>query len=254
MAPLLTHIYKASLYQRRIPQDWKTALVFPIHKKGSRKSPANYRPISLTSIPCKILEHLIYSSLYNHLEANSILCDAQHGFRKNRSCETQLIITINEIASRLNLGEKVDVLALDFSKAFDKVPHARLFCKLDFYGIRGTYLEWIKDFLTDRKQQVIIDNKFSAPSTVISGVPQGSVLGPLLFQIFINDLPNNIESLVKLYADDVLIMRSIITSEDHQTLQNDLTKLAHWSATWLMPFNLVKCEHLTVTNKWSFRC
>ena len=171
MAPLLTHIYKASLHQCRLPHDWKTALVSPIYKKGSRKSPANYRPISLTSIPCKILEHLIYSSVYNHLEANSILCDAQHGFRKNRSCETQLIITINEIVSRLNLGEQVDVLSLDFSKAFDKVPHERLFCKLDYYGIRGTYLEWVKEFLTNREQQVIIDNRFSAPSVVISGVP-----------------------------------------------------------------------------------
>ena len=99
MAPLLTHIYKASLHQCRLPCDWKTALVFPIYKKGSCKNPANYRPISLTSIPCKILEHLIYSSVYKHLETNCILSDAQHGFRKNQSCETQLIITVNELAS-----------------------------------------------------------------------------------------------------------------------------------------------------------
>ena len=129
------------------------------------------------------------------------------------------------------------------------MPHTRLFCKLEFYGIRSTYLKWIKEFFTDRKQQVVIDNKFSTPSTVLSGVPQGSVLGPLLFQLFINDLSNGIDSLVQLYADDVLIMRSIITSDDHQTLQNDLIKLAHWSSTWQMPFNLAKCEHLTVTNK-----
>ena len=138
---------------------------------------------------------------------------------------------------------------LDFSKVFDKVPHVRLLHKLEFYGIRGTYFKWIKEFLTDRKQQVIIDNKFSTPSTVLSGVPQGSVLGPLLFQLFINDLPNGIESLVKLYADDVLIMRSITTSDDHQILQNDLIKLTHWSSIWQMPFNLTKCEHLIVTNK-----
>ena len=210
IAPLLTHIYKASLHQCRLPHDWKTALVSPIYKKGSRKSPANYRPISLTSIPCKILEHLIYSSVYNHLEANSILRDAQHGFRKNQSRETQLIITINEIASCLNLGEQVDVLSLDFSKVFDRVPHECLFRKLSYYEIRGTYLEWIKEFLTDREQQVIIDNKFSVPSTVISGMPQGSVLGPLLFQLFINDLPNDIASLVKLYADNVSVMRGIL--------------------------------------------
>ena len=226
MASLLTRIYKDSLHQCRLPCDWKTALVFPIYKKGSRKNPVDYRPISLTSIPCKILEHLIYSSVYKHLETNCILSDAQHGFRKNRSCETQLIITVNELASRLNL-EQVDVITLDFSKAFDKVPYARLFCKLEFYGIRSTYLKWIKEFLTDKKQHVVIDNKFSTPSTVLSGVPQGSVLGPLLFQLFINDLPNGIDSLVKLYADDVLIMRSITTSDDHQILQNDLIKLAH---------------------------
>ena len=144
MATLLTHIYKASLHQCKFPRDWKTALVSPIHKKNLRKSPANYRPISLTSIPCKILEHLIYSSVYSHLETNSILCDAQHGFRKKRSCETQLIITVNEIASRLNLGKQVDVLTLDFSKAFDKVPHERLFHKLQYYGIQGSYLNWIR--------------------------------------------------------------------------------------------------------------
>ena len=142
------------------------------------------------------------------------------------------------MASRLNLGEQVDVITLNFSKAFDEVPHACLFCKLEFYGIQGTYLEWIKEFLTDRKQQVVIDSKFSAPSTVLSGVPQGSVFGPLLFQLFINDLPNGIESLVKLYADDVLIMRSITTSDDHQTLQNDLIKLVHWSPTGKCPSTL----------------
>ena len=126
MAPLLTHIYKASLHQCKHPHDWKTALVSLIYKKNSRKSPANYRPISLTSIPWKILEHVIYSSVYNHLEVNSILCDAQHRFRKKRSCETQLIITVNEIASCVNLGEQVDLLTLDFSKVFDKVPHEQL--------------------------------------------------------------------------------------------------------------------------------
>ena len=135
---------------------WKTALVSPIYKKNSCKSPENYRPISLTSILCKILEHLTYSSVYNHLEVNSILYDAQHG--KKRSCETQLIITINEIASCVNLGEQVDVLTLDFSKAFDKVPHERLFHKLQYYGIQGTYLNWIKEFLRNRKQQIVVDN------------------------------------------------------------------------------------------------
>ena len=110
MAPLLTLIFKASLHQHQLPTDWKTALIFPIFKKGSRKSPANYRPVSLTCIPCKIFEHVLYSSIYKYLEANSILCAPQHGFRKNCSCETQLVTTIHDIATHLNSGNQVDVL------------------------------------------------------------------------------------------------------------------------------------------------
>ena len=149
MAPLLTLIFKASFHQHQLPSDWKTALVFPIFKKESCKSPANYRPVSLTCI-CKIFEHVIYSSIYKHLEANSILCPPQHGFRKNRSCETQLVTTIHDIATRLNSGNQVDVLFLDFSKAFDKVLHKRLLYKLNYYSIHGPYLEWIGQFLTGR--------------------------------------------------------------------------------------------------------
>ena len=251
MAPLLTLIFKASLHQQHLPSDWKTAHITPVFKKGSRKNPANYRPISLTSIPCKIFEHIIYSSIYKHLETNDILSDAQHGFRKKRSCETQLITTIHDLATHLNSGEQVDILCLDFSKAFDKVPHNRLLHKLDYYGIRGTYLEWIKRFLVGRTQKVVIENKFSDLTPVTSGVPQGSVLGPLLFLLFINDLPHSIDSVVRLYADDVLIYRSIKDPSDHQALQNDLNKLAHWSTIWQMPFNLTKCEYLIVTNKSS---
>ena len=187
----------------------------------SRKSPANYRPVSLTCIPCKIFEHVLYSSIYKYLEANSILCAPQHGFRKNCSCETQFVTTIHDIATHLNSGNQVDVLFLDFSKAFDKVPHKRLLYKLNYYGICGPYLEWIEQFLTDRTQQVVVENKFSALTPVISGVPQGSVLGPLLFLLFINDLPISIDSLVKLYADDVLMYRSINDVSDHQILQDD---------------------------------
>ena len=131
------------------------------------------------------------------------------------------------------------------------MPHNRLLHKLDYYGIRGTYLEWIKQFLVGRTQQVVIENKLSDLTPVTSGIPQGSVLGPLLFLLFINDLPRSIDSVVKLYADDVLMYRSIKDPSDHQALQNDLNKLTHWSTIWQMPFNLTKCEYLIVTNKSS---
>ena len=159
--------------------------------------------------------------------------------------------TIQDLATRLNSGEQVDVLFLDFSKAFDKVPHNQLLHKLDYYGIRGTYLQWIKQFLVGRTQQVVIENKLSDLTPVTSGILQESVLGPLLFLLFINDLPRSIDSVVKLYADDVLVYRSIKDPSDHQALQNDLNKLAHWSTICQMPFNLTKCEYLIVTNKSS---
>ena len=134
MSPRLTLVFNASLHRHRLPSDWKTARVTPILKKGSCTSTTNYRPVSSMSIPCKIFEQKLYSSIYKHLDTNTILCDAQHRFRKKRSCETQLITTIHDIATHFNSG---DLLFLDFSKVFDKVPHAWLLHKLDYYGTEG---------------------------------------------------------------------------------------------------------------------
>ena len=137
IAPSLSLIYQASLEQSVLPQDWKNALVAPIFKKGSRAHPSNYRPISLTCIVCKILEHIISTSIYQHLEENHIICRQQHGFRKRRSCETQLIATVHDFAITLNNGGEVHAILLDLSKAFDTVPHNKLSHKLSSYGIRG---------------------------------------------------------------------------------------------------------------------
>ena len=143
LAPSLTLIYQASLQQGRIPDEWRKALITPIYKNGDRSCPANYRPISLTCIVCKTLEHIISTSIYNHLEEYDILCPEQHGFRRRRSCETQLISTVHDLVTALNNAEQVDAILLDLSKAFDKVPHIRLCHKLSFYGIAGHTLEWI---------------------------------------------------------------------------------------------------------------
>ena len=249
IAPSLSLIYRASLEQSVLPQDWKNALVVPIFKKGSRAHSSNYRPISLTCIVCKILEHIISTSIYQHLEENHIICRQQHGFRKRRSCETQLISTVHDFATTLNNGGEVHAILLDLSKAFDTVPHNKLSHKLSSYGIRGQLLNWINAFLTDRKQQVVLNGETSQPQSVISGVPQGSVLGPLLFLCYINDIPTVVKSKIKLYADDALLYRNINSDEDITILQQDLNSLSQWAKKWQMNFNPSKCECLRISNK-----
>ena len=136
----------------------------------------------------------MYSHIFAHLSKHNILCDQQHGFQQSRSCETQLIITINDFAESLNRNEQTDVIFLDFSKAFDKVSHQHLFHKLHHYGIREDLLTWIKSFIYNRVQQVVVDSQQSNLTAVTSGVPQGTVLAPLLFLCLIKDLPNGIKS------------------------------------------------------------
>ena len=193
-APLLTLIYQTSLQQGRIPDEWRKALITPIYKNGDRSCSANYRPILLTCIVCKTLEHIISTSIYNHLDEYDILCPEQYGFRRRRSCETQLISTVHDLVTALNNAEQVDAILLDLSKAFDKVPHIRFCHKLSYYGIAGHTLEWIENFLSGRSQQVILNGECSESCPVLSGIPQGSVLGPLLFLCYINDLPAQVKS------------------------------------------------------------
>ena len=212
-----------------MPEVWKQATVVPVFKKGGRTDPCNFRPISLTCICAKILEHIVYSNVSKHLQKYAVLCNAQHGFRSNRSCDTQLIITINDFAESLNQGGQCDVLTLDFSKAFDKVLHARLYQKLSHYGIQGPMLSWLQAFLTNRSQCVVVDNMKSHATPVLSGVPQGTVLAPLLFLMYINDLPSCVHNNVRLYADDVLLYSHIHSKDDCISLQQDLNALEQWS-------------------------
>lgn len=184
LAPILEHIFRRSLLTGQLPSDWKRANVAPIFKKGDKHKPENYRPVSLTCILCKCMEHIIVSNIANHLDANNILHPLQHGFRKNLSCDTQLLSLFHDLTQNTR---ETDLIIMDFSKAFDKVPHRRLTYKLDWYGVRGRTLDWVRDFLADRTQRVVLEGAESPLGYVMSGVPQGSVLGPILFLLYINE-------------------------------------------------------------------
>ena len=209
--------------------------------------------MSLTCICCKTLEHIIVGNINKHLAFESILADSQHGFRSQRSCETQLVQFFNDLVSNLDRAlnrnhRQTDVIIMDFADAFDKVPHRRLLYKLDYYGITGSTHKWITSWLSERRsQKVVLDGKASDPVLVLSGVPQGSVLGPVLFLIFINDLPENIRSSVRLFADDCVLYRNIESPMDCQIVQDDLNSLAQWDTDWQMKFNVAKCHSMGVT-------
>lgn len=222
-----------------LPEDFKQANVSPIFKKGNRKNPENYRPVSVTSIPCKILESIIRDNMVKHLETNRLIAKEQHGFVRGRSCLTNLLETLDDITNSLDEGEGLDMIYLDYRKAFDSVPHKRLIHKVQNYGFGDTYINWIKDFLTSRKQQVFLRGHFSEPRDVLSGVPQGSVMGPLLFVLYVNDIPDVVSGKVKMYADDTKLYDN---HKNSKSLQRDLETLEQWSRKWLLKFNEAKCK------------
>ena len=236
----ITIIFNKSLQEATVPTDWKSAKVVPIFKKGSRASVGNYRPVSLTSVLCKLLEKIIRDRVENHLACHNLLSPYQYGFRKGRNCTTQLLTAMDSWTKSVNDGIDTDIILLDFAKAFDKVPHTHLINKLHHYGIQGNVKLWITDFLSHRQQQTCVNNNFSDFCDVTSGVPQGSVLGPTLFLLYINDLPDCVSSDVLIFADDTKIFRKIHTPDDVIILQKDLDSLFEWSSKWKLCFNASK--------------
>ena len=242
-APICS-LFSKSLGVGELPDEWKLGSVVPIHKSGSRQEPSNYRPVSLTAVLSKVLEGIVRDKILEFLTESGQLHDAQHGFLPQRSCATQLLSSLEDWTRLVEDGEPVDIAYLDFKKAFDSVPHNRLIQKLHDLGIRGSLLKWIQAFLTGRNQQVVVNGKRSDPSRVMSGIPQGSVLGPTLFVIFVNDLPACVRSNIKLFADDTKLYASPLQSGDggRSQLQIDLDALTNWSITWQLPFNQKKCK------------
>ena len=251
IAKALFLIFKQSITFGEVPDDWKTAYVVPIFKKGSKGDLGNYRPVSLTSLVVKILEKLLKGHIEKHLDDKKILYDSQHGFRKGKSCQTNLLEFMEYITDCIDRGDPVDIIYLDFSKAFDKVPHKRLMQKLSQCGIDGAVHGWIKEWLWNRRQCVLLNGIKSSWERVKSGVPQGSVLGPLLFLIYINDLDQGLKCKVSKFADDTKVATSVRNNDGCIKIQNDLNKLTGWADKWQMNFNSKKCKvlHLGYSNK-----
>ena len=227
------------------------AFITPVLKPGAPKSEASsYRPVSLTSHLVKTFERVLKRVLQNHLEITLAFNDNQHGFRSKRSCLSQLLSHYNEILKGMEEGGNIDTVYLDFSKAFDKVYIGILCHKLKDLGIHGNLALWIFNFLTNRKQAVIVNGAKSSSSLVSSGVPQGTVLGPLLFLIMINDIDENItQSIISIFADDTRVTKTINTEEDLELFQEDLDKLFYWAESNNMTFNGTKFELLRYGHK-----
>jgi len=245
----LTLIFRKSLDEGVLPEEWKCANITPIHKKGLRSEAENYRPISLTSAVCKVLETIVKKQMTTYLDSEGIITNHQHGFVRGRSCLTNLLHVIEDWTSNLDKEYGVDVIYLDYKKAFDTVPHKRLVNKLEHLGFAGGLLNWLKAFLTNRTMRVVVNGCFSAWAVVLSGVPQGSVLGPLLFLLFVNELPDWIKNNICMFADDTKIWTRLTNPTDAESLQKDIDLLSTWSARWQLKFNPEKCKLMHIGHK-----
>lgn len=240
IAPLYTQLFQLCLDTGTFPSSWKQAMVAPIYKKGDRHLPESYRPISLTSVPCKVFERLIKTEILSHLHTHKLITPHQHGFLPHRSCITNMLTVMDSLTQAYDNGEISHAIFIDFAKAFDRVPHNLLLLKLQWLGIQGRLLSLLRSFLSDRSFQVRVNSTLSQPATISAGVPQGSVLGPLLFLIFINDLPSVIPSNVAIYADDVTIWGT-----NSSVVQSAMDHAKRWSSDWGLPINDNKCVSMS---------
>nr|VZI00015.1 unnamed protein product [Spirometra erinaceieuropaei] len=224
LAEPLCLLFKASVDAGRLPPEWKTAWISPIHKIGSRASANNYRPVSLTSICCKVMERIIKHELMRFLEQHH-QSDAQHGFRRGRSCLTNLLYCLEQWTRVIDEGNVVHVAYIDIKKAFDSVPHQRLLYKLSRIRVKGKLLKWIENFLIGRSQTVRLGGQQSAEVTVTSGLPQGSVLGPILFLIYIDDCIYGFDCNIAMFAAYIKLCIVIRNEDDEGNLQANFDRL-----------------------------
>ena len=235
-----------------IPKEWKMANISPIFKKGDKSNVENYRPVSLTAFYGKVLEKIIKQNIEKFLMDTKFVKNSQHGFMKGGSCLSNLLICQDSIVQMIDEGSPVDIIYLDFQKAFDKVPHDILMEKVREAGIIGKLADWIENWLDGRSQRVGVNGEYSDWAEVTSGVPQGSILGPLLFTIFINDLEDNVKNRVLKFADDSKLWGRVGSIDERMSLQKDLDILGEWSIRNKMPFNVGKCKVMHVGKNENF--
>ena len=246
----LRKLFNLSLTMKKFPSDWKRANVTPVHKKDSLSDPSNFRPISLLNCNGKLMERCIHKHITNYLITHSVISPFQSGFQSGDSAVNQLLHLCNEFSKALDESKEIRVVFCDISKAFDKVWHHGLIFKLRSIGISGSLLDWITDYLANRFQRVCIKGSFSSWKRIFAGVPQGSILGPLLFLIFINDIVNNIKTNIRLFADDTSLYH--IVEDPLLTalyLNLDLSKIFAWAKQWLVDFHPQKTESLIISKK-----
>ncbi len=230
LAQPLSSLFEVSFQMGTLPSDWLVSLVTPIHKKNSRSSPSNYRPVSLTCVACRVMEMIVKDVVTAHMGKNRLISNSQHGFLRKHSAVTQLLETLNDWTIAADEKAPIDVAFADVSKAFDKLPHSKILESLEAYRIEGPLLNWLKAFLSDRSQSVVYNNCQSQRVDVPSGVPQGSVLGPFCFLVVINRLPIVIKNAtIKLFADDCKLYFRIRSNVDHALFTADLCSLFEWA-------------------------
>ena len=237
----LNILFNKSLEEGKIPSEWKSANVVAIFKKGTKSSPGNYRPVSLTCVICKLLESFIRDVIVDHMNLYAIYSNCQHGFRKHRSCVTQLLKVMEDFTKLIEEKSDFDIIYLDFRKAFDQVPHQRLLSKLSSVGITGNIHKWLADLVSDRNQRVRVGNSYSRTAKVLSGIPQGSILGPILFTIFINDLPKWVSSNCTIFADDTKLYNVTANCVQLQDDIDELQTVSNYRMTLMIYKNGLKC-------------